>query len=111
MEQVKFAQMKDCTVEEYAMLCRLENEYNENLPDRILKALKNLDDTLGGYQVTRLEHSLQSATHALRANEPTEMVVAALLHDIGDELAPHSHSEFAAAVLRPLVSEKTYWIV
>ena len=27
------------------------------------------------------------------------MVIAALLHDIGDELAPCSHSELAAAVL------------
>ena len=39
------------------------------------------------------------------------MVVAALLHDIGDELAPHSHSELAAAVLRPFVSAKTHWII
>ena len=34
-----------------------------------------------------------------------------LLHDIGDELAPYSHSELAAAVLRPFVPEKLYWIV
>ena len=39
------------------------------------------------------------------------MVVAALLHDIGDMLAPLSHSEMAAAVLRPFVTEKTYWII
>ena len=39
------------------------------------------------------------------------MVVAALLHDIGDEIAPLNHSEISAAVLRPFVSEKTHWIV
>ena len=39
------------------------------------------------------------------------MVVATLLHDIGDELAPLNHSEYAAAVLKPYVSEKTYWII
>ena len=39
------------------------------------------------------------------------MVVAALLHDIGDMIAPYNHSELAAAVLRPYVSERTYWIV
>ena len=38
-------------------------------------------------------------------------MVAALVHDIGDMIAPFSHSELAAAVLRPFVSEKTYWIV
>ena len=30
------------------------------------------------------------------------MIVAALLHDIGDELAFHNHSEFAAAVFKTL---------
>ena len=39
------------------------------------------------------------------------MVVATLLHDIGDELAPMNHSEYAAAVLKPYVSEKTHWII
>ena len=39
------------------------------------------------------------------------MIVAALLHDIGDEFAPMNHSQYAAAILRPYVSEKTHWIV
>ena len=39
------------------------------------------------------------------------MVVAALLHDIGDELAPMNHSEYAASILKPYVSEKTHWII
>ena len=43
--------------------------------------------------------------------EGAEIVVAALLHDIGDELAPMNHSQYAAAVLRPYVSEKTHWII
>ena len=38
-------------------------------------------------------------------------LVAALLHDIGDEFAPMNHSQYAASVLRPYVSEKTHWIV
>ena len=39
------------------------------------------------------------------------MVVATLLHDIGDELAPMNHSQYAASILRPYVSEKTHWII
>ena len=39
------------------------------------------------------------------------MIVATLLHDIGDELAPMNHSEYAASVLKPYVSEKTHWII
>ena len=48
---------------------------------------------------------------ALHAGESEEMIVAALLHDIGDELAPMNHSEYAASILKPYVSEKTHWIV
>ena len=30
---------------------------------------------------------------------------------MGDELAPLNHAEYAAAILKPYVSEKTHWIV
>ena len=73
--------------------------------------MSTLDDTLEGYKVTRLEHSLQTATRALNDKADDEMIVAALFHDIGDELAPLNHSEYAAAVLKPYVSEKTHWII
>ena len=63
------------------------------------------------YQITRLEHSLQSATRAERDGADDETVVCALLHDIGDVLAPANHSEVAAALLAPYVSEKNHWIV
>jgi len=38
-------------------------------------------------------------------------VVCALLHDIGDLLAPENHSELAASILRPYVSDDNYWLV
>ena len=31
-----------------------------------------------------------------------EMVVATLLHDIGDDLAPMNHSQYAASILKTL---------
>ena len=39
------------------------------------------------------------------------MVVATLVHDIGDNLAPYNHSQLVASVLRPYVSKKVYWIM
>ena len=111
MDQVSFIHMADGTREEYEFLEAREQAYIAELPNRLLAALRRLDDSIGGYQVTRLGHSLQSATRAHRAGESEEMVIAALLHDIGDDLAPHAHSELAAAVLRPYVSDKTYWII
>ena len=63
------------------------------------------------YRISRLEHSLQTATRAENDGADEETVVCALLHDIGDELSPLNHSQVAAAVLRPYVTEKNHWIV
>ena len=111
MKKVKFTQMKDGTKEDYDLLSKYEENFSKDLPDRVLEALKNLDSSVDGYQVTRLEHSLQSATRAEKDGAEEEMVVATLIHDIGDNLAPHNHSQLVAAVLRPYVSEKIYWII
>ena len=111
MEKVKFTQMKDGTKEDYDLLSKYEEKFSKDLPDRVLEALKNLDSSVDGYQVTRLEHSLQSATRAEKDGAEEEMVVATLIHDIGDNLAPHNHSQLVASVLRPYVSEKIYWII
>ena len=111
MEKVNFTQMKDGTKEEYLLLNKYEKKYTESTADRILKFMYELNSSLEGYQITRLEHSLQTATRALNDNADDEMIVGALLHDIGDELAPLNHSEYAAAIIKPYVSEKTHWII
>tara|TARA_Y100000590_G_scaffold212833_1_gene241165 strand:- start:4083 stop:4640 length:558 start_codon:yes stop_codon:yes gene_type:complete len=111
MKKVKFKQMKDGDKEDYELLSKFEDKHIKGTTDRIIKVLKNLDKSIGGYQVTRLEHSLQTASRAMREGADEEMIVAALLHDIGDEIAPLNHSELAASVLKPFVSEKTRWIV
>ena len=111
MERVKFTQMKHGSKEDYLLLEKHEKKYIEGTADRLIKFMSSLNATLEGYQVSRLEHSLQTATRALNDKAEDEMIVAALLHDIGDELAPLNHSEYAAAVLKPYVSEKTHWIV
>ena len=111
MKTVKFTQMKSGTKDEYLLLDKYEKEYIDGTADRILNFMKSLNSTLEGYKISRLEHSLQTATRAFNDKADEEMVVAALLHDIGDELAPLNHAEYAAAVLKPYVSEKTHWIV
>ena len=107
---VSFTAMEDGTAADYDLLARLEEEELRKFPDRVLGWLRTMEDS-AGYQVSRLEHSLQAATRAHRAGEDEETVVCVLLHDIGDHLAPANHSEVAAAVLRPYVSERNYWIV
>ena len=108
---VSFTSMAEGTREDYELLERLEAEFAAKTAGRVLEQLRGLAGSLAGYRVDRLEHSLQAATRAYRDGADEEMVVAVLLHDVGDLLSPHNHSELAAAVLRPYVSERTYWIV
>jgi predicted HD phosphohydrolase len=111
METVAFTRMADGTAEDYALLGRYEEGYVATLPDRLLDAFDKLKSSLAGYQVSRYEHSLQSATRALRDGRDEEYVVGALLHDIGDELAPYTHGEMVAAILRPYVRPEVCWMV
>ena len=111
MKTVNFTEMKNGSKEEYLMLDKHEQNYISGTADRILRFMGGLNSTLEGYKITRLEHSLQAATRAFRDKADEEMIVAVLLHDIGDELAPLNHSEYAASILKPYVSEKTHWII
>ena len=103
--------MKNGSKEDYELLEKYEKNFERKTADRLLKYLASQTTTLEGYQITRLEHSLQAATRAYKNGESEEMVVATLLHDIGDDLAPMNHSQYAASIIKPYVSEKTYWII
>lgn len=70
MEKVTFRQMKDGTREEYVFLEQLEDNFNQGLVDRLLDALRRLENSLSGYQVTRLEHSLRRR-HGPKPTAPT----------------------------------------
>lgn len=107
---VSFTQMKDGTAEDYELLDRLEADFAAGTADRILEQLKRLEHSLAGYQITRLGHSLQTATRAERDGADLDWIVTALLHDIGDDLAPYNHDSIAAAVIKPYVREECSWV-
>jgi len=103
--------MDEGTPEDYAFLDKLEHEFVQALPERLLGALKGLQNTLAGYKIDRLHHSLQSATRAENDGADIEMIVAALVHDLGDDLAPDNHSQMAAAIIRPYVRPEVVWVI
>ena len=111
MSLASFTRMDQGTKEDYALLHNLEREFIAALPDRLLSALEALDNSLAGYQVSRLTHSLQSATRAEEDGADSEMIVAALIHDLGDDLAPENHSQLAAAIIRPYVRAEVTWVL
>ncbi len=112
MKTVNFTAMKDGTKAEYEFLRDQEHAFNKMTADRILRELASqAQDTIGGYKITRLQHALQSATRAVRDHADNDWVVAALLHDIGDGLAPQNHDKMAAEIIRPFVREEVSWVV
>ena len=109
---VKFVEMKDGDKEDYLLLQELEKPYLKMTPNRIIEELKRQGDvSLEGYKITRLEHGLQSGTRALRDGADLDWIIGALLHDIGDGLAPQNHDRMSAEVVRPYVREEVSWVV
>jgi len=111
IKMAKFTQMKDGDREDYVFLKIHETEFARKTAQRLLKALEELDNSLSGYQISRLQHSLQSATRAFRDGADIDWIVCALLHDVGDIYAPYNHDEYAAAIVRPFVREQCSWVV
>ena len=111
-KKVKFTEMKDGDKEDYLLLKELEKSYISMTSDRIIEELKRQGTiSLEGYQITRLEHGLQSGTRAFRDGADIDWIIGALLHDIGDGLAPQNHDKFSAEVIRPFVRWEVTWTV
>ena len=110
-KQVSFTEMSKSTPEDYEIVMEHARDFVSKLPDRILAHLELLKGDSGGMAIDRYEHCLQCATRAFRDGRDEEYVVCALLHDIGDTLAPANHADFAATMLEPFISEKNYWIL
>jgi predicted HD phosphohydrolase len=109
--KVGYIRMDEGTVEDYALERELAEPFIAGTAERVMAYMDVLHHTFPGGQIDRYQHSLQTATRALRAGECEEIVVAALLHDIGDALAPHNHADVGADILRPYVSRHTYWML
>ena len=104
--------MEDGTKADYEMLTpRFEEHARSALVDNLVQLLGLLQGPKLGYRIDRYQHSLQSASRALRNDERVDLIVGCLLHDIADGFAPENHSEAAAALLAPYVDDETHWVV
>ena len=111
MDTVNFIRMDEGTPEEYRFLHKEEVKFTKKLPERIIDSIIELENSLPGYLISRGEHSLQTATRAEQDGADIELIVGALIHDMGDDLAPANHSQLAATIIRPYVREEVTWIV
>ena len=110
MARATFKSFQESTKEEWAEIMVCLQETQSHVADRVLEQLRMLESDFGGFPVNRLEHCLQTASRAERDGRDDEYVLCALLHDIGDNLAPFNHPDIAAGIVKPIVSEKNWWM-
>jgi len=109
--RAEFAAMTESTPADWQRISAQFFPFASKLPERLLGHLKELEGDYGGYPIDRYQHSLQTATRALRDGRDEEYVVCALLHDIGDLLGSFNHADIAASMLKPFVSEQNHWML
>jgi len=109
--RANFLRMQDSTQEDWKLIGGEYMQFAAGLPARVIKHLQLLEGDYGGFPIDRYNHSLQTATRALRDGRDDEYVVCALLHDIGDTLGTMNHPDVAAAILKPFVTEENHWMV
>ncbi len=110
-QSATFGAMTEATPLDWQIIAAHNRVFANDVAKRVIDHLCLLDGDCGGFAVDRLEHSVQTATRAYRANKSEEYVVCSLLHDIGDTLGSYNHPDIAVAILKPFVSDDHLWMV
>ena len=99
--RASFKSFAESTREDWAIINTQLADTQRMAVDHIIEQLRYLERDHGGFPVSRLEHSLQTATRAERDGRDEEYLVCALLHDIGDTLAPYNHPQIVQRTSSP----------
>lgn len=111
VRRASFTSFEESTAEDWALISSHYPQTQAMASANLVVQLELLASDHGGFPVSRLEHSLQTATRAERAGRDDEYVMCALIHDVGDTVAPANHAAVAAAIVKPFVSEANHWMV
>jgi predicted HD phosphohydrolase len=111
--QADFQQMRDGTASDWQQIIAAEQAHHRRQPGgpllQLLSSFQHADPLC--FPINVYQHSLQTATRALRSNASDEMVFVALFHDIADLLVERNHGEVAASILKPYISEASVWLL
>ena len=111
VETATFTRMDRSTAEEWKAISRATFAAQPRVADHVLGLLAQMSDIYDGFAVDQLTHCLQTATLAERAGADEQMVVAALVHDIGKYVSVANHPAIAAEILRPYVRDELYQVI
>src|SRR6266700_2358675 len=97
---MSFTRMEEGRDEDWMVIRDSVNKRQSTMPEIIKGLLGRLEEQVDGFAVNQLEHSLQTATRAVRAGASEELVVAALCHDVGKVISWENHPAIAAEILK-----------
>ncbi len=106
-----FKQMQDATTEDWKKVYDSACDYQKDFPDRVVSILEGFAGVCMGFPVDQLQHSLQTATLAEQDGAPEEIILCALLHDIGKSITTVNHGPIGAEILRKYISDDAYQIL
>jgi predicted HD phosphohydrolase len=109
--KASFTTFEQSTAEDWGRIMQCLPHTQAVAGENVITQLRMLEHDTGGFPVSRLEHSLQTASRAENDGRDEEYVLCALIHDIGDTLSPYNHPGIAATILKPFVSEANHWMV
>jgi predicted HD phosphohydrolase len=109
--KTRITRLDRATAEQWALNERVAEAIDSSLADRVLVLVRMLDGMDDGFAVDQLDHALQTATRAERADADDEVVVAALMHDVGKIFGDDNHDAVSAEILRPYVRDDVYRVV
>ena len=78
---------------------------------QLLAMIRGLSDITDGFSIDQMAHSLQTATRAERDGADEQVIVAALLHDVGKLISVINHPRIAAEILRPYVRDDVFRMI
>jgi predicted HD phosphohydrolase len=103
--------MDTATREQWDLAEQVSEPLDHALPERIMTMLASLGGIDDGFAVDQLDHALQTATRAERSGADQEVIVAALLHDVGKIFGDENHDKVSAEIIRPYVRDDVYRVV
>ena len=111
MSTTRITRMDTATREQWSLAEQVSEPVDRALPERIMAILASLGGIDDGFAIDQLGHALQTATRAERAGADSEIIVAALVHDVGKIFGDENHDKVSAEIIHPYVRDDVYQVV
>lgn len=99
------------TREQWTDIVKRTTQAQPRVANQLLSMVRGLSDISDGFSIDQMEHALQTASRAERDGADEQVIVAALLHDVGKLISVFNHPRIAAEILRPYVRQDVYHMV